>query len=198
MGSNPTRREPHAVASQDSHDDGVAGRYASALFDLALEQDSLDKIAGEVASIGKMLDDSADLRRLVRSPVFSAEDQQRAISQVLGKAGIGGLTSNFLGLLARNRRLFALADILAAFRARMARHRGEVEAEVTSAAALSETQMTALKQALKASLGKDVQVHTKVDPAILGGLIVKVGSRMVDSSIRTKLNSLKNAMKEVR
>jgi F-type H+-transporting ATPase subunit delta len=178
--------------------EGVAGRYASALFDLAKEAGSLDKTAAELAAFQAMLNQSADLTRLVRSPVFAAEDQTRALGAVLGKAGISGLTANFLGLLAKNRRLFAVSDIMKGYRTLLARHKGEVTADVTSASPLSEAQLTSLRATLKASLGKDVSVHTRVEPALLGGLIVKVGSRMIDSSIRTKLNSLKNAMKEVR
>ncbi|KAB2849162.1 MAG: F0F1 ATP synthase subunit delta [Hyphomicrobiaceae bacterium] len=175
----------------------MAGRYATALFDLARESGEIDRIAGELKGFELLMKESADLTRFVRSPVFSAEDQARALKALLAKAGVGGLTANFLGLIARNRRLFAVGDMIRAFRILVARHKGEVEADVTSAAALSDAQVTALKAALKASLGKDVQMNSKVDPAILGGLIVKVGSRMIDSSLRTKLNSLKTRMKEV-
>jgi F-type H+-transporting ATPase subunit delta len=186
------------VASEDPITEGMAGRYASALFDLAREQGGLDKVAGELGSLQAMLDQSPDLVRLVRSPVFSAADQSKALGAVLAKAGVGGLTANFLGLIARNRRLFALADMLKAFRALHASHRGEVEADVTVATPLSDSQLTALKAALKSSTGKEVRMTTRVDPSLLGGLIVKVGSRMVDSSIKTKLSNLKFAMKEVR
>jgi F-type H+-transporting ATPase subunit delta len=178
--------------------EGVPGRYASALFDLAKDAGALDKVAGELRAFQGMLDQSPDLQRLVRSPVFSAEEQARALNAVVAKSGIAGLTANFLGLLARNRRLFAVSDMIKGYRTLLARHKGEVEAEVTSAAPLSDTQLTALRAALKATLGKDVAVSANVEPSLLGGLVVKVGSRMVDSSIRTKLNSLKNAMKEVR
>lgn len=177
---------------------GVAGRYASALFEMARDSGALDKVAADLASFQVMLDQSPDLHRVVRSPVFSAADQAKAVAAVLSKAGIGGLTANFLGLLAKNRRLFVVGDVLKSFRALHARHKGEVAAEVTSAVALSESQLAALLAQLKSSLGKDVAIAAKVDPAILGGLIVKVGSRMIDSSIRTKLNSLETVMKEVR
>ena len=185
------------MASENPNTEGVAGRYAKALFELAKEQGQVDKVAGELKQFEGMLGESKDLQRLVRSPVFSADEQARAIKAILAKAGVSGLTANFLGLIARNRRLFAAGDMLRAFRVLLARHRGEVEADVTSAIALSETQLTALKAALKASVGKDVQMNAKVDPALLGGLIVKVGSRMVDSSLRTKLSNLKTRMKEV-
>ena len=175
----------------------MAGRYATALFDLAKESGQIDKIATELKGFAALLKESPDLARFVRSPVFSAEDQVKALKALLAKAQTGGLTANFLSLIARNRRLFAVGDMIKAFQSLVARHKGEVEADVTSAAALSDTQVTALKAALKASLGKDVQMNAKVDPSILGGLIVKVGSRMIDSSLRTKLNSLKMRMKEV-
>lgn len=178
--------------------EGVPGRYASALFELAKEASALDTVAGELGAFQSMLDQSPDLQRLVRSPVFSAEEQSRALGAVLAKSGVTGLTANFLGLIARNRRLFAVGDIIKGYQTLLARHKGEVAAEVTSASPLSEAQLTALRATLKASLGKDVTLSARVEPAILGGLIVKVGSRMIDSSIRTKLNSLKNAMKEVR
>ena len=144
-----------------------------------------------------MLDSSEDLRRLVRSPVIPADGQLRALTALLGKAGISGLTTNFIKLLTRNRRLFAVADILRTFRALLARERGEVSADVATAHALTPAQMQVLSDTLKASIGKNVQINTRVDPNLLGGLIVKVGSRMIDSSLRTKLNNLKVAMKGI-
>ena len=176
---------------------GVAGRYATALFELAKEEKALDAVAGELGRFSEALDASADLARLVKSPVFSAEEQARALEAVLGKIGIEGLTRNFLLLTARNRRLFAVPDMISAFRAMLARERGETSASVIAASKLTETQVTALKQALSAALGKKVLLDERVDPSLLGGLIVKVGSRMIDTSLRTRLNSLKIAMKEV-
>lgn len=175
----------------------MAGRYATALFELALEAKTLKQVEADLAGFVAMLDASEDLTRLVRSPVFSAEEQQRALAAVLKKAGIGGLTASFLGLVARNRRLFAVRDMAGAFRALLARHRGEVTAEVASAAKLSPAQVKALKAALKAAVGQDIQMSTEVDPALLGGLVVRLGSRMIDTSLRTRLNNLKFAMKEV-
>jgi len=175
----------------------VAGRYASALFDLAREQGQLTQVEADVGAVQKLLDESADLRQLVRSPVIAADEQRKALLAVLAKAGVGGLVSNFLGLVARNRRLFATPDMLKAFRAIAARHRGEVAAEVASAQPLSEAQLTQIKDTLRVQVGKDVRLATRVDPALLGGLVVKIGSRMIDSSLRTKLNSLKTLMKEV-
>jgi F-type H+-transporting ATPase subunit delta len=175
----------------------VAGRYASALFELAQEQSQLPAVEQDLVNLQGLMDESDDLRRLVRSPVFSADDQSKALAAVLGKMGVSGLSLNFVKLLARNRRLFALSDMIKAFRSMAARSRGEVEADVTSAVTLSDEQLQALKDTLKASIGKDVQVSAKVDPSLLGGLIVKVGSRMIDSSLRTKLATLKMRMKEV-
>jgi F-type H+-transporting ATPase subunit delta len=174
----------------------VAGRYAAALFDLANEQRQLREVEQDLANIQTMLEQSDDLRRLVRSPVFSAEDQARAIAAVAEKAALGPLSVNFLKLIARNRRLFALGDMIKNFRTLAARHRGEVNADVISAHALTEAQIQALKDALRTSVrDKEVQISAKVDPSLLGGLIVKMGSRMIDSSLRTKLNNLKIAMK---
>ena len=174
---------------------GVAGRYAAALFDLAKEEGRLEDVDGHLGRFQGLLDESEDLRRLVRSPVFSAEQQVRALAAVLAKAGIGGLAAKFLQLAARNRRLFAVPDMLRAFRALLAESRGEVTAEVASAVRLSDSHIATLKETLKAAVGKDVQLATKVDPALLGGLVVRIGSRMFDSSIRTKLSNLKVTLK---
>jgi len=176
---------------------GMAGRYAAALFELAKDQRQIETVEGDVKAFQALLDSSEDLRRLVRSPVIPADGQLRALTTLLGKAGISGLTSNFIKLLTRNRRLFAVADILRTFRALLARERGEVNADVATAHALTPAQMQVLSDSLKASIGKNVQIHTRVDPNLLGGLIVKVGSRMIDSSLRTKLNNLKVAMKGI-
>jgi F-type H+-transporting ATPase subunit delta len=175
----------------------MAGRYAAALLEIAKEEKQLSQVERDVRAFQDMLTASEDLRRLVRSPVISAEDQAKALTAVLEKAGISGLTANFLRLVARNRRLFAAADMIKNFRALLARERGEVSADVASAHPLNIEQMNALKDALRAQLGKDVQVNTRVDPHLLGGLVVKVGSKMIDSSLRTKLNNLKVAMKGV-
>jgi F-type H+-transporting ATPase subunit delta len=175
----------------------MAGRYAAALFELAKEQGQLAQVEADLKSFQAMLDESEDLRRLVRSPVISADEQAKALSAILGKAGISALSTNFFRLIARNRRLFAVADMLKDFRTLLAVERGEVSADVASAHPLTPDQMTALKDALRAQVGKDVQINTRVDPNLLGGLIVKLGSRMIDSSLRTKLNNLKVAMKGI-
>ena len=185
------------MASEEQTPSGVAGRYATALFELALEENVLEKVEADLSLFDQALDAVEDLRRLVRSPVFSAEEQQRAVAAILEKMQIEGLTANFLKLIARNRRLFAAPDMIKAFRALLARHRGRTGAEVTSAVPLEEGQVRALQAALTAALLKNVQLDQKVDATLLGGLVVKVGSRMVDSSLRTKLNSLKHVMKEV-
>jgi F-type H+-transporting ATPase subunit delta len=185
------------VATDDPMMASMAGRYAAALFELARDQRQLGEVERDLAAFRTMLDESDDLRRLVRSPVISAEDQGKALAALLDKAGIGGLTANFLKLIARNRRLFAAADMMKGFRALLARERGEVSADVASAHALTREQIELLSDTLRTSIGKNVQVNTRVDPGLLGGLIVKVGSKMIDSSLRTKLDNLKVAMKGI-
>lgn len=185
------------VAEQKTIVSGVAERYATALFELALEGGQLDAVDADLSRFTSLLAESDDLSRLVKSPVFSAEDQLRAITAVLAKAGIGGIVGNFVKVAANNRRLFAVPGMIVAFKRLLSRHRGEVSAEVTSAEPLTDAQTAALKEALRASIGKDVAIAATVDPALIGGLVVKVGSRMIDTSLRTKLNSLKIAMKEV-
>jgi F-type H+-transporting ATPase subunit delta len=182
------------VATNDTIVEGVAGRYASALFDLANETSKTSDVEGDLVKFQGLLDESPDLLRVVRSPVIGAEDQSRAIAAVLDKVGIGGLTANFLKLVTANRRLFVIQDIIKVYRALAAKARGEITAEVTSAFALNDEQVTALKDTLKASVGKDVTLQTRVDPSLLGGLIVKVGSRMIDSSLKTKLQNMKVAL----
>jgi F-type H+-transporting ATPase subunit delta len=177
----------------------MAGRYATALFELARDEKSVDAVKADMDKLDALLTDSPDLLRLVRSPVFGAEEQTRALAAVLDKAGITGLAAKFLKLVASNRRLFAVRDMIRGFRALVAKHRGEVTAEVVVAEKLSDAHLDALKGALKSVTGgKAVDLNVKVDPAIIGGLTVKLGSRMVDSSLRTKLNSIKHAMKEAR
>lgn len=185
------------VADTSSLISGVAERYASSLFDLALEANSTDAIGAELTRLEGLIAESEDFRRLITSPVFSAEDQLRAISAIADKAGFEGLVGNFLRVVASNRRLFAVPGIIRAYRLFDARHRGEVSAEVTSAHALTAEQETELKVALQSVTGKDVAIHVTVDPSLMGGLIVKVGSRQIDTSLRSKLSTLKLALKEV-
>jgi len=183
------------VAGEGAIVSGMAGRYATALFELALEGGALDAVAADLDRFNALVGESADLARLVRSPVFSAEEQVKALAAVLDSAGIGGLAAQFLKLVASNRRLFAVRDMIKAYRALLASHKGEVTAEVTLAARPSDSQLAAIKDALAAVTKKDVKVDLKIDPGIIGGLIVKLGSRMVDNSLRTKLNAIKYAMK---
>jgi F-type H+-transporting ATPase subunit delta len=185
------------VADKTSPVSGAAERYAKALFDLAVEENALAQSEAGLKQLGQLISDSADLKRLVKSPVFSPDEQGRAVAAILDKLGPIGIVANFVKVLTANRRLFILPDAIAAFLQMAARQRGELSAEVTSAEPLTDGQLASLRDALKASLGKDVALATQVDPALIGGLIVKVGSRMIDGSLRTKLNSLKLAMKEV-
>lgn len=175
----------------------MPGRYATALFELASDSNSVDQVGSDLARFQQLLDGSDDLTRLVRSPVFGATEQIGALDAILSQAKISGLAANFIRLTATNRRLFAIADMIKAYRALVADARGEITAEVTSAEQLAPAHVTQLKSALKASVGREVQLATKIDPSILGGLIVKVGSRMVDNSLRTKLQNLKTSMKGV-
>jgi F-type H+-transporting ATPase subunit delta len=177
----------------------MAGRYAQALFELALEEKATDAVKKDLDAFDALIADSADLNRLVRSPVFGADEQLAALSAILDKANIKGIAANFLRVITTNRRLFAVREMIRGYRALVARHKGEVLAQVTVAEKLSDSNIDALKGALKSVTGgKDIDFDVKIDPAIIGGLIVKVGSRMVDSSLRTKLNAIKIAMKEAR
>ena len=176
---------------------GMAGRYALALFEVAKDYWSFEGVAADLNGFGGLLEQSADLQLLVRSPVFSAEDQTRALSEVLKRAGIEGLAANFLKLVASKRRLFAIRSMIADFNKLNDADKHVVRAKVTVAEPLSDASLDALKAALKDSTGADVAVEMKIDPAILGGLIVRMGSRMVDGSLRTKLNTLRTRMKEV-
>jgi F-type H+-transporting ATPase subunit delta len=181
------------LAGEDTIVSGMTGRYAIALFDLAI-----DAVKADLDGFDALVSESADLRRLVRSPVFSADEQLQALSAVLSRAGIGGFAANFLKLVTSNRRLFAVRDMVKAFRELVADYKGEATAEVTVAEQLKDDHVAALRAALKSVSGKDVDLNIKIDPAIIGGLVVKLGSRMVDTSLRTKLNAIRHAMKEAR
>jgi F-type H+-transporting ATPase subunit delta len=185
------------VSSDDPMMATMAGRYAAALFELAKDQRQLDGVERDLALLSQMLEVSADLRRLVLSPVITTDDQAKALNTLLAKVGVAGLVSNFVNLIIRNRRLFALRDMIKSFRALLARERGEVSADVTSAHPLTPEQMQALTDSLRTSTGKNVRIDTRVDPNLLGGLVVKIGSRMIDSSLRTKLNNLKVVMRGI-
>ncbi|MDE2577777.1 MAG: F0F1 ATP synthase subunit delta [Hyphomicrobiales bacterium] len=186
------------MAKEETIVSGMAGRYASALHSLATEQGATAAVGQALATFQGLIDSSPDLQRLVRSPVFSAEEQTKALSQIMAKAGIAGVAANFIKLVATKRRLFAISDMISDYRKLDDAANGVTRADVTVAEPLTDAQTQALRQQLAAvSGGKSVAVDVKVDPSIIGGLVVKLGSRMVDSSLKTKLNSLRTRMKEV-
>lgn len=174
----------------------IAERYAGALFDLAREQNSIDAVERSLDRFLGLIQESPDLKRLVRSPLFSSPEQQAGLEAILNRVGISGLVRNFLLVLARNRRLFTVEEIVKAFRNRVSKERGQVEAEVVSAIPLTASQRETLAATLRQKLGKAPNLRESVDPALLGGLIVKIGSQMIDTSLRTKLKNLEMSMKE--
>ena len=176
---------------------GIAARYASAVFDIAKEGKAIKDLESDVAALDAAMDESADLRTLLTSPLYSREQQGAAITAVAEKMGLSATTRNVLGLLAAKRRLFVLPQLVAVLQEKLADERGEVMAEVTSAKALTKAQTEKLASTLKAQVGKSVTIKQTVDESIIGGLIVKVGSKMIDTSIASKLNALQNTMKEV-
>nr|WP_246544333.1 F0F1 ATP synthase subunit delta [Ancylobacter dichloromethanicus] len=192
------RTSPERGKVAETYVSGVAGRYATALFELARDADAVDAVQADLERFGAMIAESDDLKRLVRSPVFSSEEQEKAVAALLAKAGIGGLAGNFFKTVAANRRLFTVEAIIRDFNLLVSAYKGEVTAEVTVAQPLSDAHAATLKQSLDALTGKDVKLAIEVDPSLLGGLKVKVGSKLVDASLKTKLNSIRTAMKEVR
>ena len=201
-GRDCVKNDERQVAESSSKEapgaSGVAGRYALALFDLARDEKALDIVMKGLDSFEGLLRESPDLQRLVKSPVYSSEEQVRAIGAVLDRAGISGLTANFIRLVASRRRLFALPGMIAAYRGMLARSKGVVSAEVRLAEEPSPRVMEDIKTALRAMTSSEVDLKVKIDPALIGGLVVQVGSRMIDASLRTKLNSIRIAMKEAR
>jgi F-type H+-transporting ATPase subunit delta len=185
------------VSVSSSLTSGVAGRYATAVFEIAKESKALDQVEADVLALEAALAESPELREMMRSPIFSREDQARAIAAIAKKMDLGPALTNTLGLMAQNRRLFVVPGLIAQVKALIAADRGEVTAEVTAARPLSAAQTEALAKTLKASVGKDVRLAVKVDESLIGGLVVKVGSRMIDTSLRSKLANLQNVMKEV-
>lgn len=177
---------------------GVAGRYALALFELARDKDAVDDVAANLDRFDALYGESADLRRLVKSPVFSAEEQASAIGTILDRAGISGLAANFIKLSAANRRLFALPDMIRGYRAKVAASKGIVRAEVRVAERPSDALIEEIKQSLREVAKAEIDLDLQVDPSLIGGIVVKIGSRMVDASLRTKLNSIRLAMREAR
>lgn len=176
---------------------GIAGRYATALFELSKEGGAMPALEGDVAALTAALTESADLRGLIISPVYSRDEQGRVIGAIAARMGLSALFSNTLALMAGNRRLFVLPQLLAVLRDKIAAEKGEVTADVTAAQALSAAQAEALAKSLSASFGKKVQLNVAVDSSLIDGLVVKVGSKMIDTSIRAKLAALQNTMKEV-
>jgi F-type H+-transporting ATPase subunit delta len=185
------------VATETSRAPDLARRYAAALFELAEDAGILDAVASDLRTLQSMIDDSADLRLLIRSPVISRDEQGEVMTALAEKADLDDLTRRFVGVVARNRRLFVLPGIIRAFLAQLAAHRGETTAEVVAARKLTEKQAERLGASLKRAVGTDVAMNVRVDPGLLGGLIVRVGSRMIDSSLRTKLLQLRLAMKGI-
>jgi F-type H+-transporting ATPase subunit delta len=174
---------------------GVAGRYANALFDLATEAKVVPATAKALASLQNMISESSELKRVLNSPVSKADDQMSVLAALAQKAGLSGIGLNFVKLLCKNRRLGALSDAITAFQAKVADAKGEATAEVTSAEKLTPAQLKDLSAALKARVGKDVSITSQIDPSLLGGLIVKIGTTMIDNSLKTKLQNLKVSMK---
>ena len=186
------------MAEQQDTVSGVAGRYASALFSLARDERKTDEVAAALSTFDALIAESEDLQRLVRSPVFSAREQVKALAAILERAAIAGVAANFIKLVAAKRRLFAIRDMIRDYGLLYDAGRGVAHAEVTSAEPLDHANVAALKETLRvASGGKDVRLTAKVDASIIGGLIVKLGSRMVDGSLKTKLNAIRIRMKEV-
>jgi F-type H+-transporting ATPase subunit delta len=176
---------------------GAAGRYSTALFELAREAGELDRAEADLDQLAQTLESSPELNELIRNPVYTRTEQGRAMGAIAERMGLSALVRNVVGLMAQKRRLFALPQMIAMFRALLAEHRGEVTAEVTAAHPLSDAQRDALAEKIRGSMGRDVKLNVRVDESIIGGLVVRVGSRMIDSSIRAKLARLQNAMKEV-
>lgn len=185
-----------AAATRSGPVSGVAARYAGALFDLAKEAGALEAVEADLKALAAAVDAAPDLKSFLESPVYGSGEQARAVAALAERMGFGPLTANFLSLVAKNRRLFALEGMIGAFFARLADHRGEIAAEATAAAPLSDEQKKRLRTEIEAIVGRAVNLTIRVDPELLGGLVVRIGSKMIDSSLRTKLNRLKSVMKE--
>jgi len=183
--------EPASISS------GIAERYATAIFEIATESKSLAKLESNIADLSAALDESSELREVIASPVLSRADQGKVMEALAAKMGLEPAMSNGLAVMASKRRLFVLPQLLKQLRAMIADHKGEVTADVTSAKALTKAQSDKLAKTLKARVGKTVKINATVDESLIGGLVVKVGSKMIDTSIRSRLDSLQNAMKEV-
>ncbi|MEM8787394.1 MAG: F0F1 ATP synthase subunit delta [Pseudomonadota bacterium] len=180
-----------------SYSAGISGRYATALFELAKEAGQLDAVDADLGTLRAALDESAELRRVIASPVYAREDQTNAIRAVGEKLGLGALTANTIALMGSKRRLFVLPQMIEAVKKMIATDRGEVTADVTAAKPLTDAQTKSLTETLRAAVGQDIVINTTVDESLIGGLVVQVGSRMIDTSVRAKLNALQNTLKEV-
>jgi len=176
---------------------GIAQRYATAVFELAKEGKNLKAVEGDLDALEAALADSADFRDLITSPVYTRDEQGAGVGAIAKQMKLSPTVANVLGLMAQKRRLFALPQLVAALRAAIAEDKGEVTAEVTAAKAMTKAQQDNLAKSLKATTGKDVKINVAVDESLIGGLVVKVGSRMIDTSIKAKLDALQNSMKEV-
>ncbi|MDB6178824.1 F0F1 ATP synthase subunit delta [Paracoccus sp. Z330] len=185
------------VANSISMSQSIAGRYAQAVFDIVNDEGGLDTLAQQLDDLDVALNDSADLRNLISSPLYTRQQQGDAIAAIVGKMQLSSTLANTLKLMAQNRRLFVLPQLVKGLQGLIAEHRGEVVADVTSAIELSKEQQGRLRDTLAEKTGKTVKLNTRVDEALIGGMIVKMGSQMIDSSVRSKLASLQNAMKEV-
>ena len=183
------------MASEGAAGSGLAGRYASALFELADEQEALDEVAGELTAFKGVIAESEDLRRFIRSPLYGRDEQSKIMAAILDKASAGELTRRFVMVVAHNRRLFALPGMIDAFLAELAHRRGEVTAQVVAAYDLAGTQKDALLTALRKAIGSKAKMDLRIDRSLIGGLVIKVGSRMIDTSLRSKLQRLELAMK---
>ena len=185
------------MSDQASTSKGVAKRYATALFDLANETDDISSLEKNVESLTQAVDESPDLNSLISSPIYSRDQQKNAISAIAKKMGVSAVMINTLSLMAEKRRLFVVPTFLSVLNDLISESKNEITAEVVSAQSLSKGQVEKLGKTLKNNLGKDIKINATVDPTLIGGMVVKVGSRMIDMTIRAKLNSLQNTMKEV-
>ena len=195
--SKSLNRETFLVAAEHSISSGFAGRYATALFELAKDTNAVPAVLADLNNFDALIGSNPDMHRFVMSPVFGSDEQIRALTPILAKVGISGLAHKFLLLVASKRRLFAIRQMVTAFKALVDKDRGVTRATVTLAETPSTKALESIKAALKDVAGAGAEIDLKVDPEIIGGLIVQIGSKMVDSSLRTKLNGIRTAMKEV-
>ena len=186
------------LAANSAAAQGVAGRYATALFGLASERGALDKVEADLGALSRALQEAPELRRVLRSPIVSREEHERTLESLAGRLDLGDVVRNFVGLLAQKRRLGYLDGVIAGFRALLAQRRGEVTAEAVSAVPLAEGELAELRESVGRYAGRAVNLTTRVDPSLIGGLVVTIGSRMIDASLKTKLQHLEQAMRGAR